>query len=342
MRGYLLVFNVITVHAVSILYKRRVVKMDVRYLGFHLALEGAGEMSFVNLAEHLEETPEIFTNDSSSRQIYIDSKSDDNWYKGLVVTIKDQRRFCRMSNTGDGFKIIVDDLLGDDRLLEFNFFIINKKNGLGLYQHYFHSCALNLFGEYLKRLFKSINTSNIATEIALEEARGGKLSKKRTTGIRKNNLVKLKFSPLVMQDSLESILTEYDKIKSFEFEYSVLTDDVRLGTPLSPYVRVKREKLYFESNSNFENLARDIASFVKREKPRAGRVQVEDLDGESTSLKIFDMPDCFMREDFEQVVRKLDGLELKHFSSHGTFDDLKSVAESDDYEHIFMGKVEHA
>ena len=61
------------------------------------------------------------------RQIFINS-SDNIFYHGLIITIKDQKKFCELkSDDNENFKIQVKDIDELSKIMDFNFFIVNKK-----------------------------------------------------------------------------------------------------------------------------------------------------------------------------------------------------------------------
>src|SRR5690606_297779 len=70
------------------------------------------------------------TSKSNERRFYVDDTSDADFVRGLVVTVKDQKAFCELVNDSGSFVIKVNNLTGDNKLMEFNFFVVNKKNGL--------------------------------------------------------------------------------------------------------------------------------------------------------------------------------------------------------------------
>ncbi|WP_406611387.1 hypothetical protein [Agarivorans sp. JK6] len=311
--------------------------MEVKCLGFSVSVDG-GCVSLSELFTFFEnEGCVVDANESNQRRFYFDTNSHDDYFKGLVVTVKDQKKFCRLTNENGGFQILVDNLQGDDKLLEFNFLIIHKVTGLGLYQHYYQSCSMNVFGKYLKRyhhqLKKALGDAEISTQATLE---GSPLTEGRKQRIRKQFSGQLKFAPLVRQENLEAILKEYRKIKSFEFEYAYLDHEVRAATPLSGFVSRKIEKLSFLGDTSFKNsIAKAISAFTAGGAPKRGKVIVEDYDGESIPIKIFDMPDCFGVEDFDKLAAKLHGLDVDYFYSHEIFDDLIAVFESEEHEDVF-------
>ncbi|QSX37621.1 P-loop NTPase family protein [Shewanella sedimentimangrovi] len=315
--------------------------MDVKCLGFSVTVD--------NSAVGLNELFSFFENEGciiddehlNQRRFYIDSVHNNNYYTGLVVTVKDQKKFCRLSDKNGNITIKVENLKGSEKLLEFNFFIVDKITGLGLYQHYHQSCSLNVFGQYLKKYHKILRNTKSESEISiLEHKKGRSLNEAQRAKIRSKYRAKLTFAPLVRQEKLEEILNEFKKIKSFEFEYQYLTNDIRKATPLSKYVKRKREKLTFVSGSGVNVLANAISSFVDSEEAKSGRVFVEDYDGETFPLKIYNMPDCFGVEDFDALATKLNGLEVDRFHEHKYIKELISIIESEDYEHIFGMEIE--
>lgn len=310
--------------------------MDVKYYGFRVEVDGIG-ISVSDLFAFFENEGCVIDDDmSNSRHFYFDTKTSSEYYKGLIVTVKDQKRFCRLTSESGSYQIAVENLKGKDKLLDFNFFIINKSNGLGLYQHYHQSCALNVFGTYLRKHFQQFRLSKCDAALELEKAaNSGELSKRKATAVRKKFKAKLLFSPLVRREKLKEILEAYKNINAFEFEYSYISQEVRKATPLSRFVEIKKEKLTFNKQYSVKELASAVSSFVMNERPSRGRVFVEDDEGGRFPLQIFDMPDCFGIVDYDQLIIKLNGLDVEEFAKHSFINELTDIYESDDFAHIF-------
>lgn len=313
--------------------------MKVRMYGFEIESESAS-VPIAKLMDHLaRNTGKPDQSHSIERRIFLDETTNINYYLGLVVTVKDQKRFCRLENNKGQIKITVENLTGDDKLMEFNFFVINKKNGIGLYQHYHQSCGLNVFGGYLISNHKHLREKFANDEIEAHTRKEGELSANRERSIRKKYRGRLKFSQLVRKDSLEKILKECKALKAFEYEISALDVDVRSGIPLSKYVKKLREKLTFSQGWSVPVLASAIAGAVKELSPRNGRVYALNEFDEDVSLRIFDMPDNFGEEDFDDVALKLHNLDLNAFGSHEVANELVSLCQSDDLKHIFEANL---
>jgi hypothetical protein len=273
------------------------------------------------------------------RRIFFDEATNKNYYLGLVVTVKDQKRFCRLENNEGQIKITVENLKGDDKLMEFNFFVVNKRNGVGLYQHYHQSCGLNVFGTYLSSSFKLLCDQATNDEIQMQVKREGGLSSDKERSIRKKFSGRLHFSQLVRKESLEKILNEYKSLKSFEYEVSALDAEDRPGVPLSRYAKKIRQKLTFSKSWTVPVLASAIAGAIQIISPRSGRVYALNEFDEDVSLRIFDMPDNFGEEDFDDVTLKLHDLDLNAFGAHQVSKELVALCQSDGLKHIFEARL---
>jgi len=313
--------------------------LKVKLYGFEI--ESSSEhITIDSLMASMEKSSGLPDNSRSiERRIFIDRKSHAEYYSGLVVTVKDQKRFCRLEGSGGQIKIAVENLKGNDKLMEFNFFVINKKNGIGLYQHYHNSCGLNIFGTYLSSEFTSLRQSLIDNEIKMMELANGNISDSQKKEIRKKFKAKLSFSQLVRKESLEKILSEYKKLKAFEYEFSAVDSKIREGIPLSNYASKIREKLTFASGWSIPVLSSAISEAIDKIKPSSGRIYATNQEGDDVSIKVFNIPDNFGEEDFDDVALKLHNLDLKTFSSHQVSLDLIAVCKSKDYSNIFEANI---
>ncbi|MVX93725.1 hypothetical protein GQF58_29180, partial [Escherichia coli] len=66
-----------------------------------------------------------------TRKILISDVND--FYYGLVVTFRNQKKNCKSQFVDGKFQLKIEDLQGSDKLANFNFFLIKKSNLSGLY-----------------------------------------------------------------------------------------------------------------------------------------------------------------------------------------------------------------
>ena len=314
--------------------------MEVRYFGFSLFTE-SNNLTVEEFFTELEKEKYVshMSNDNEVRT-YIDTRSDDSFYKGVIVTIKDQKRFCKFTDRDSSFEITVENLKGNDKLLDFNFFIVHKVSGLGIYQHYHQSCAVNVFGQNIKTYYRKFRNAKLETELSVaENLKGDKLTEKESSTIRKKFNDRLYFAPLYKQDGIEELLKKCRSIKSFEYEYSYLTKEIKAATPLSRFVNRKVEKIVFNRETNIVEIAKGIGNFVKNMTPKRGRVHAENEHGQVLPIRIFDMPDSFGSVNYDHLVSKLDGLQVDEFSEHNFFNELTAIFSNKENEHIFGAEI---
>lgn len=317
--------------------------LDSRFLGFSIGYQSE-KLSFDMLMQELSsKLNHEFQSDPStgnSRMVYFNSDHDQEYYLGMIITVRDQKKFCKGKVLNGDFTFDVVNLRQADKMLEFNYFIINKESGLGLYQHYHQSCAPRILGKMLKDLSSVYSRSCGDAHVAAVEAQNGKkYSESKRSKLRKPFVSKLDFSILVRQENLEEILKAYAKIKSFEFEYATLTPQIQQATPLASHVLKKKECLRFHTPTNVIDLAKSIASFTKNGGLSSGRVKVENEYGDEFPLRIFNMPDYFAVYDFDELADKLSNIQASKFYNSEIVKLLRETFEDEAYDHIFQVKV---
>ncbi|HCF0743844.1 TPA: hypothetical protein NH700_006483 [Pseudomonas aeruginosa] len=100
----------------------------------------------------------------SARKIIIDQ--DEKYIYGTVITIKNQKKFTSLVGKGSNLEIKVSDLSKLEKIAEFNFLIINKKNGFGIYQYHHGSCTAPNFGSMITTLYRRKLEAKRDAEIA--------------------------------------------------------------------------------------------------------------------------------------------------------------------------------
>lgn len=312
--------------------------MKVRLYGFSLEA-GHTKSSLSDLYDHIELfSGEADNTRTNERRIYFSKDADPTFARGLVVTVKDQKAFCKLIDENGRLVISVENLQGDDKLMEFNFFVINKANGIGLYQQYHHSCSLGVFGGYLRDRYRTI--SEEAAGQAIEALRQqGEHTDRKETAIKRAHRGGLSVATLVHSGNLAAVLRQFDKIKSFEYEFAQLDAIREVAQPLQPYVKRRKEKVTFEPRYAVVTIANAVHNAVNAIQPKSGRVHVETEDGDPLSVKLADIPEHFGEHEYDDIASQLDNLDTADFAQHRTFTDLQNVCNSEPYRHIFTARV---
>ncbi|RWA26134.1 hypothetical protein DJ028_18780 [Pseudomonas veronii] len=271
------------------------------------------------------------------RRFYVDTTSDPKFILGLVVTVKDQRKFLELVTDASNFKIRVNNLRGLNKLMEFNFFVINKLNGLGVYQYYRGSCSPQTFGSYLTTRYRSLSNQFRDKSIA-DLHKQKKHTAKLEKSIRSSHRLGLDFSLLIRPEDIETILANYKEIKSFSYEFLSLEAAIRFGSPLKGLVKKVTERVTFDPEVEKRKIAQGINSMMSAIKTNTARVRVIDDEDEPISIRLLKIPDNFGEQDFDTLAEELDELDVAVFKDHDLLAKLREVC-TVEYPQIFMAKV---
>ncbi|KAB7619471.1 hypothetical protein [Alkalilimnicola sp. S0819] len=298
--------------------------MLVRFLGFHV--ETPASLPLSELMESLAKEAKSYNGvDEPGRFLFVDADTDPNYYLGLIVTVKNQRTFCELRDSGKGFKVIVNKLDKNSNIMEFNFFVLNKRSHVGLYQHYHQSCSLGQGMRLLKKSFyqlKGDKRQALREKLKSEgktEDDAQELSFKKYKGY-------FKWEILVMKDNLEKVLAELKRIKFLEVELAYLEPEVSEFGQLSEFVRKQRRKLSF-IDSPVSALASAIVNSLSDADVEGGRVAGIDDEGLDRVIKIQNNPDNFGEMDYDSVAAHLHDLNVVDFTKSWVIAELKRRCE---------------
>lgn len=309
--------------------------MQVRFLGFSLSTDCAtlGLDDYVNNIITKHGTAHELG--GHKRFLFFNTTHTDNYYVGLVVTVKDQKTFCELVNNSGKLIVKVNELDGNSNLMDFNFFVIHKTTGFGMYQYYHQSFALNSFGYLNSQRFSEIRESNIHAEIsAIPESL-------RTTAkensIKKKHKGRLSLEMLVKMEDLKDLIEELGQVKAFEYCFLALTASEPEFQPLKSVVKKERTKLSFFPQTPVKSLASTISNIVNKFNIEDGKVMGADFDGIERVLRITNNPDNFGEYNYDDVAPKINSLDVEEFEKSWVVQELLDKCK--EYKHIFEAKA---
>ncbi|MCS0534223.1 MULTISPECIES: hypothetical protein [Citrobacter freundii complex] len=260
------------------------------------------------------------------RQILV--KDDGKYYSGLVLTYKNQKKNCLSKVKNGQFEIKIEDLKGDNKLVNFNFFCINKKSMKGLYLYYRGSCSLNsLFSSW-----QSYSNFTIRKKIRLETtALGKKPDKKLVEAIHKKYEQRLEFRVIIDKANLISMLSAFNEIKSATFRYDSVdfTDSEMIG--VEQFTRNTEVTFNISDNnkSRVGQIANSIDQMVKNVSGiTKGVVSVVDHNKNERLVDLINSP-CFFNEyDFDTIAQHVDGLKNDNYTTNAIISIIKDEIEN--------------
>ncbi len=270
-----------------------------------------------------------------NRYIFFNTSHSNNYYVGMLLTVKEQKMFCELTNSSGSLVVKVNELDGNSNLMDFNFFVINKNTGMGMYQYYHQSCSLNSFGYFNKQRFFEYKDDKVKTEIALIPER--ELTNAKENSIKQKYKGNFNWEIFVRREKLKELIEEFQKIKAFEYCFSTLTAVEPEFQPLSNFVKKERTKLSFNSKSPIDVLVDAIPNIIKKRSITEGKIIGTDIDGIEKVLKIADNPDNFGEYGYDDIAPKINSLDVAQFEQSWVVQEL--LNKCDEYKHIFEAKA---
>lgn len=309
--------------------------MLVRFLGFSIETpESIGLSSIMDaLARQQVSAQEA---NGQGRFLFVDTASDSEYYLGLIVTVKNQRTFCELKETANSFKVQVNRLGRGSNIMEFNFFVVNKTSGIGLYQHYHQSCSIGQGMNLVKKCFYEVKQQKREEKKNEFIAKGDSLSKAENKA-KKQIKGFFKWHVLVRKDKLSIVLSELKKIKALEVDIAYLEPEEKDFGMLSGFVKKQRRKISFVDKVLPELLIDPIVSAIENLKAESGRVFGIDEEGLDRIIKIQDNPDNFGEYDYDEIADKINDLDVAEFQVSDVIGKLRSACES--HKEIFKAKI---
>lgn len=218
--------------------------------------------------------------------------------------------------------------------MDFNFFIVNKNTGIGIYQYYHQSFSLNSFGYFLKSIYR--NMRDIKIENELNELGKSKpvISQDEKRKIKKKFNNPLNFEILIKKENLESLIKELDVINSFEFNYTYLTAHESSFMPLKSQIKLERTKILFNKKNQSKSLiAKTIVSIVKDAVTTKQKITGIDENKLEKILYISNNPDNFGIYEYDDIASGLNSVEIKKFHESMVVKILTDAANN--FQHIF-------
>ncbi len=247
------------------------------------------------------------------RILYTAEKGD--CFVGLLLTVRDQKRYCELEEGSSGFKIKVRELEGTNRLVEFNFFAVHKKSGNGLFQHYRGSFGLMPFCFYLKS--KHAEECKNRRDDALRKA--GESPSSQTSNakeIRRRFSTSLEVLPLFKPADFEKLVRAMRAISavSFSCEHFVLNNAI--FSPSKKAVKKERHTITFEKKHSVLGALKNSIVKAAKQTVTFDGLAVAGVDefGHEATYQLDSNLECFGVYEFDDVADNLD-LDLENIAN---------------------------
>ncbi|MDC9591528.1 hypothetical protein PSI23_20145 [Xenorhabdus sp. XENO-10] len=260
---------------------------------------------------------------------------DNNFYTGLVLTFRNQKKNFKSKFNDKDFKVEVEDLKGDEKLVSFNFFCLKKQNLKGIYLYYHGSCSINaLFSQFQTRTNEYIRAKQEGEIKNL----GDSPKKSKIKEINKKYSDRPKFSIILNKNNLEKMLASFKEIKSADFRFDsivfsnpemIATEESSRNIDVTFNIDTSERKKTGLIAQKLNNLVRNIPEIVK------GRVVAVDYSNNEKVVDFFNCPTFLESYDFDLLADKVNGLTNQNYKNNEIIAIIKNQIISGDNKHEF-------
>jgi|GEM_PF-5914850 len=300
--------------------------MKITFQGFQLQ-PGDG-ISLAEFAELLIENSSAVTEHKfadHNRLFLFEKETDADYFTGLLITAKDQRTFPELRKLHGELLIKVSELEEDARLMDFNFFVLNKKTFCGIYQHYNASCSPLRFGTFLRYSFwnpeRKLRIQSYAQELVLNH---GKRPEKAEAAAKHKFRRSLKFALFYKPDDFAKILKTMKEVRQFHFDIATRKAQQSVFSPAIP-IKGVQERVVFANTKDVVGISDAIAGFVQKEGVKKGKALAIDPDDEVRPVYLNQNIAGFGEFDFDAVMASM-SLKVEEFAKSALITELLQAA----------------
>jgi hypothetical protein len=270
--------------------------MKIKIQGFEWHL-GNG----ISLDDYLSELKKISGIKRGNRLIATVQK--DGVFAGVLITVKNAKAFCQIMEDRGNFEITPKELEEGAKIADFNFFIVDRITAKGLYQYYHNSASTNTFCKFCKDQYERLKQNKIDGAIKkVEDANGGKASKRDVSKIKESFKGSLRYSTLLKPDTFEEITSELNNFNFFQYEFSSIRPMQEAAlTALQKNAERETCKVFFKKKSDSDSIKQSILAML----PNLKRATVKGVDptGNELTYKLINDYHSFAEYDYDEIIK---------------------------------------
>ena len=285
--------------------------MKIRILGFEWKPTGNVTLSILRNALNTESARRLQSlNDLMTRgiagswdQTFFALGDKGDYWTGIVAKIRDQKLFCQVTSSS-GKLVLNAKEMAEGKMVEVNFFVVNKNTGKGLYQYYHHSTWLDSFSHLCKRALNE-DVLRRRQQVAELGSGAGWTAKQIRAKQRELNGT-LVYSVLVREENFGRLLDELREIKQVRIGFRDDMIDIPSMGPLTRSARTAMLQFSYAARAPVNSIRAGIKSAVATLAPRRMRVEGKTAGGIQQVVKLANNFDAFAEFDFDEATADLE------------------------------------
>lgn len=259
--------------------------IDVNQLFNHISQKGDKDRKLLlnYLQKKSGERPRISSIITTSN-----STANQDYLLGLSLNIKDISAFCRLTAVDGKLSLSAEQLVQGSLMTDFNFFIIYKPTGRGLYQHYHQSQATTVFCGLLKSYYSSMRKGLVELEkqeIMSSEGRSEKAAHRQAA---KKYFRFLDTNVIARPGDIQDYILELNSINRLDFESQSFDNFNKFGKPSDGVLKRVKNTIFFEKTPDLVTKAKEFAAglFTPVNQIKSATVKGVDINGNEATIKL--------------------------------------------------------
>ena len=225
------------------------------------------------------------------------------YWLGLVLTIKDMKNFVTLIESKQEIKLDVHELDDNEKIADFNFFVIDQNTGYGLYQYYHNSCSLATFNYIIKHSYNE-KCRAIFLDIKYKYE---KESKKKSEIDKLMKKYRGKFTASIVERKGHFI----DRVKKLkdantaEIEFLQISFKNNPLQAIQPYLKTMKYKIIFLKTTSVVGKIKSLVDVLADNEPKKATIEGIDEYGHDVVYRLYNDFDKFQEYDYEDMVPSL-------------------------------------
>ncbi|WP_147447059.1 hypothetical protein [Corallococcus sp. CA054B] len=294
--------------------------MKIRLLG--ATFKAGSVVTLDDLDASFEESSGQLVTFGGCERMYL-SKRLEEYNVGLLISIKNQRRFCTLLEKPDGFEVDVHELEDKTRMMDFNYFVQSRSTGRALYQYYHHSCALSRFAAFLGERYSMLKHRRMEAE--LQSAGGQSAPVRVQKAIRSSFKGQFEWAQMLSAKQAGELIEQLEEVSRLELKFATFGSNESDFRPLNEHVqRGNIDILFKREHRSSPTLRGKVRSLIQRVSPANGLIEGRDAEGVKQFVRLADNIESFGEFDFERTSGTMK-FDLKKFHESKMIGDMIEV-----------------
>lgn len=275
--------------------------MQLHIVGFNWNVPGT--IASTEVADYLQaRSNEEITFRVKLRQLI--AKRTGSLLVGVLITVKNQKKFTTFHTIDKTLR--VNDLGPDQRLADFNFFVVNTntvKGAMhGMYLYYHQSTGVTVFNALAEKHFKDMIELKVRGELAAAGLSGAAERVERSR-IEQRYGGGITTGQICREEDWPELLSEFDRIKHCELKLGTVGADHGWLKPVSRLAKSSSVSVTFTPEARSRELVPDLMTLVNSLGAKSGRfVGCYPDELEERVIRIVNTPSSFDTYNFDEMV----------------------------------------